>query len=202
MDGDEDRGEDWRGRLKALPTTRTCAGCELCCTVMGVKELGKAPWRPCVYLGATGGCGVWGAHPDSCKRFTCLWRSSDDLVPAELFPPDCGFLLALDQVERWPTVVKVCPDAARPLAWDTAANRRLFARLAAAWNCPVVVLEQGAHGVLAFAPNGRVYTRERDADVFPQHGRSLAVPGEDYDEDRRAPAERIAQAAFSWRAGA
>ena len=189
---------DWQGRLDALPTTRTCAGCELCCTLMAVKELAKDPWRPCAHLAAGHGCAIWGAHPGSCKGFTCLWRRSDTLLPPGLFPADCGFMLAVDQIEAWPTVVKVCAETSRPRAWDQPAYRQIFQRLAAAWNCAVVVIEEGMRGVVAFAPGGRVYERGADPEVFPADGRELAVPAADYGPDRRPPADRIAQAAFRW----
>lgn len=192
--------EDWLQKLAALPTTRSCAGCELCCTIMGVEELGKAAWTACAHLGAEGGCAIWGAHPAVCRSFTCLWRRSDDLLPPDLFPADCGFILALDQLETWPTVVKVCAQADRPDAWDTPRNREIFLRLAASWNCPVVVIEGGVRGVLAFAPSGRIFDRADHPDVFPLEGRGLTVPAEDFDPDRRPPAQRIAEAAFSWRA--
>ena len=185
-------------RLEALPTTRTCEGCEACCTVMAIRELDKPAWKPCAHLAPGGGCGIWGVHPVSCKSFTCLWRRSDTLLPPGMFPPDCGFMLAVDQLEAWPTVVKVCAETGRPNAWDQPQHRQVFARLAAAWNCPVVVIEEGVRGAVAFAPSGRVYVRTTDPEVFPEDGRELAVPGADYGPDRRPPAERIAEAGFRW----
>ena len=181
-----------------MPTTRACAGCDLCCTVMAIRELDKPAWTPCAHLAPGGGCGLWGRHPASCKSFTCLWRRSDALLPPEMFPADCGFMLAVDQLEAWPTVVKVCADLGRPSAWDRPHWRALFTRLAAAWNCPVVVIEDGVRGAVAFAPSGRVYDRSADPAVFPEDGRELAVPAADYGPDRRPPAERIAEVGIRW----
>ena len=165
---------------------------------MAIRELDKPAWTPCVHLAPAGGCGIWGEHPASCKSFTCLWRRSDTLLPPEMFPPDCGFMLAVDQLETWPTVVKVCADRARPDAWDQPAWRVILSCLAGAWNCPVVVIEQGIRGAVVFAPSGRIYERSRHPEVFPEDGRELAVPGADYGPDRRAPAERIAEVGFRW----
>ena len=167
---------------------------------MAIRELDKPAWTPCAHLASEGGCAIWGNHPASCRSFTCLWRRSDELLPTGMFPADCGFMLAIDQTETWPTVVKVCAEAERPLTWDLPHYREIFARLAAAWNCPVVVVEDGLRGAVAFAPSGRVYDRAADPAVFPEDGRELAVPAADYGPDRRAPAERIAEAGFSWRA--
>jgi hypothetical protein len=190
--------DTWRETLADLPTTRGCEGCEMCCTVMAVRELDKPAWSPCVHLAKGGGCGIWGAHPASCKTFTCLWRGSDVLLPPDLFPADCGFLLALDPAEAWPTVVKVCAEAARPDAWDSPRNRALFSALASAWNCPVAILGEGVRASHMFAPMGGVYSRAEHPDLFPGDGLTLALPLEDYGPDHRPPAQRIAEAAFRW----
>ena len=59
-----------------------CGSCDACCTVLGVRELGKDTYDPCRYLiplevrpsqMACGGCSVYGEHPPSCKTFECLW---------------------------------------------------------------------------------------------------------------------------------
>jgi hypothetical protein len=170
----------------------------MCCTKLAVRELDKPPWTPCAQLaGDGGGCSVWGDHPASCQTFACLWRGSDTLLPPELFPADCGFLLALDPAPTWPTVVKVCVEADRPDAWDTAGVRALFARLAAAWNCPVAVIgEAGASHV--FAPTGGVYSRAERPEIFPHDGAGLALGLDDWGPDRRPPAERIGETRFDW----
>jgi hypothetical protein len=189
----------WRTHLRAHVSGRGCDGCDMCCTALAVRELDKPPWTSCRHLAADGGgCAVWGEHPGDCKSFACLWRGSDVLLPADLFPADCGFLLALDPAATWPTVVKLCVEAARPDAWDTPRNRRIFTRLAAAWNCPVAVItERGATHV--FAPTGGFYSRDEHPEIFPHDGAGLALGLEDWGPDRRPPAERIGEAAFDWR---
>lgn len=190
----------WRSALSAHITSRACGSCDLCCTVMGVRELEKQPFNACSHLAGDGrGCAMWGAHPPTCQSFHCLWRGSDELLPPELFPADCGFLLELDRSETWPTVVKVCAKPDRAEAWDTPANRALFASIAAAWNCPVVVVGEGVRASHVFAPRGGCYSRAGRPEIFPHEGRGLALPLEDYGPDRRPPAERIAEVGFSWR---
>ncbi len=191
----------WRRQLDALPTTRTCAGCDLCCTILKIPELGKPAWTPCWNLkGDHQGCAIWGEHPEACKTYVCLWRMSDEVLPPELFPAGCGFLLTVDNLDVWPTTVNVCADAATPDAWDTPANRALFSQLAAAWNCPVAVVGEGTLASHAFAPNGGVYSRAERPDLFPGDGASLALMACDFGPDRRPPRERIAEVQFSWRA--
>jgi hypothetical protein len=180
-------------------TSRSCEGCEMCCTIMAVRELEKPTWTACALLAPAGGCSVWGDHPATCKSFACLWRGSGILLPPDLFPADCGFMLALDPAETWPTVVKVCAEASRPDAWDTPRNREIFARLAAAWNCPVAVIGEGVRASHVFAPMGGVHSRTERPEIFPHDGAGLALGPGDWGPDRRPPAERIAEAAFDWR---
>lgn len=166
---------------------------------MAVRELDKAPWAACGHLAPAGGCGVWGDHPPSCRSFHCLWRVSEHILPAEMFPADCGVLLAAEVTPAWPMLVKVCAEAGRPDAWDRPLHRQIFLQLAAAWNCPVVVVGQGVIGEHVFAPSGRSYSRAERPDLFPHDGAGLALGFEDYGPDRRAPAQIIADADFCWR---
>jgi hypothetical protein len=179
---------------------RSCGACDLCCTVMAVRELDKPTWSACAHRAeAGGGCAIWGAHPVSCRTFHCLWRTSDVLLPAEMFPADCGFLLIAEVTPAWPMLVKVSAEASRPDAWDRPRYREIFLALAAAWNCPVVVVGPGVIASHVFAPSGRSYSRTERPDLFPQEGAGLALGLEDYGAARRAPAEQIAGARFSWR---
>jgi hypothetical protein len=165
---------------------------------MAVRELEKAPFVGCHHLARTGGCSIWGEHPNSCRVFHCLWRSAEAGLPADLFPADCGFLIDAEITPAWPMLVKVCADAARPDGWDKPRYREIFLAIAAAWNCPVVVVGEGVVGRHVFAPSGRSYSRAERPDLFPQDGAGLALGLEDYGPDCRAPAEQIARARLSW----
>ena len=52
---------------------RPCGGCTACCSVFGVKELGKKPWTGCKHLEETG-CKIYDKRPAMCKGFFCLWQ--------------------------------------------------------------------------------------------------------------------------------
>lgn len=182
----------------AVTGDRRCGDCDLCCTLMAVRELEKPPFHPCAHLAPGGGCGVWGEHPPSCRTFHCLWRASEDLLPPELFPADCGFLLAAEITPAWPMLVKVCAAADRPRAWDQPRWRAIFQALAAAWNCPVVVIGEGLTGEHVFAPSGASHSRAERPDLFPNDGAGLALGWDDYLPARRIPSEQIADARFSW----
>ncbi len=63
---------------------RRCGTCSLCCTVMGVKELGKEKDVKCELLTPMGKCSIYGEHPASCKEFQCLWLQG--LLPSYMQP--------------------------------------------------------------------------------------------------------------------
>ncbi|HEY8614762.1 hypothetical protein [Phenylobacterium sp.] len=158
---------------------RTCEGCDACCTVMAVRELPKAAGAPCSHLlGGSRGCGIWGEHPPSCQTFHCLWRHGE--APQQLFPPDCGFLLAAGERGRWPVAVQVVSLPGRRHAWNTPENRKVFSALAATWNGVVTITDSDGRASHAFAPSGRVYSRTLHPEVFPQGGAIVAVPRSDY----------------------
>ena len=54
-------------------TGRSCGECEVCCVVMGVKEIGKYPAQECMHQMGGKGCSIYTTRPESCQRFMCLW---------------------------------------------------------------------------------------------------------------------------------
>lgn len=63
----------------------SCDGCSMCCTLLGVKELDKAPGVPCRHL-KDNRCSIYDERPPSCREFECIWRSHTN-IPPEFFPP-------------------------------------------------------------------------------------------------------------------
>lgn len=63
-----------------------CGGCTACCTVLSVKELGKAPHVRCDRVGEAG-CTCYESRPGSCRNWSCLWALG--VIPGEpKFRPD------------------------------------------------------------------------------------------------------------------
>jgi hypothetical protein len=171
----------WRRIIDSLPTRRTCDGCDLCCTAVGVGELSKAPGERCQHLCGEPGrsCGLYPDHPVSCQEFVCLWRGSETALPPELHPPRCGFVVAFNGLESWPLMFTVHPDPARPMAWNTLANRTLFMDWAAKLNC-MVVIGQASCAVAAFSPARRIYKRKDWPALFIDDGRTVGIPEDDF----------------------
>ena len=53
---------------------RSCNGCTVCCTVLGVEPLYKGPYQPCEHT-CEKGCGIYETRPPICGQFYCLWQT-------------------------------------------------------------------------------------------------------------------------------
>lgn len=62
-------------RVRLPLAHRTCGGCTMCCTLLGVVELGKPPGKDCEHQVKGQGCGIYETRPDSCQRYSCAWVS-------------------------------------------------------------------------------------------------------------------------------
>ena len=50
---------------------RFCGDCTLCCTIMGVPEIGKPEKVQCRFAGA--GCACYQTRPQECRDYSCWW---------------------------------------------------------------------------------------------------------------------------------
>lgn len=92
---------------------KSCGDCGLCCKVMGVAELDKAPGRWCAHYLKGGGCGVYDTRPSSCRSFHCEWLLSDKLG-SEWKPDKARFVLSWEETRQKLSIVV---DPAQPMAW-------------------------------------------------------------------------------------
>lgn len=93
---------------------KSCGDCGLCCKLMGVDAVNKAPGDWCGHFRkGVGGCGVYADRPQACRDFACLWLSSDRLG-YEWKPNRARFVMHVSPSGRRLTVVV---DPAEPLAW-------------------------------------------------------------------------------------
>ena len=74
---------------------RNCDGCDLCCTVNSVAELGKPQNMACVHCVAGKGCGIYETRPGACRSFYCVYRTSEALGE-EWKPSRANFVVAAD----------------------------------------------------------------------------------------------------------
>lgn len=80
-----------------------CGECTMCCKLLGVEEIGKAPNQWCGHCAIGSGCQIYATRPKSCQEFECLWLQTPDM-PEELRP-----------------------DRSKVVLWMTTDNKRLIA---------------------------------------------------------------------------
>ena len=78
---------------------RECGECTACCSwLIGdafAWEFGAG--KTCNFLECNG-CGVHKARPETCRNYQCAW--SQHLLPEEMRPDKCGFLVSVEQNEN------------------------------------------------------------------------------------------------------
>jgi hypothetical protein len=94
-------------------STKTCGDCGLCCKLMGVKPLAKAPHQWCVHYRRKTGCAIYADRPAECGAFVCYWMKIDSLGP-EWRPDRAKFVIHLTD-EGQTMAVEVDPGS--PDAW-------------------------------------------------------------------------------------
>lgn len=95
-----------------LPTlARECGGCTLCCKVMGVNALNKAPGTWCAHCDIGKGCRIYETRPDGCRNFQCGFLTMPELD--ERFRPSTCHFVVNATAERF----EIHVDQQRPDAW-------------------------------------------------------------------------------------
>lgn len=80
-----DMHEDGTGRTENAP--RDCGGCNVCCTAMRVRPLGKAAGERCPQQTAAG-CGMYATRPSACREWYCMWVRDPGKLFTEAHRPD------------------------------------------------------------------------------------------------------------------
>jgi hypothetical protein len=92
---------------------KSCGDCGLCCKLLGITALDKAPGSWCGHFERGGGCGVYADRPAECATFQCLWTDSESLD--ERWRPDRSKLILFTQKDG--KRLNVVVDPAYPMAW-------------------------------------------------------------------------------------
>ncbi len=71
---------------------RTCSGCTLCCSLLGIVELQKPVFTICKHCVIGKCCKIYEVKPQECTDFLCYYRISPEV--AEYWNPKvCGMVL-------------------------------------------------------------------------------------------------------------
>lgn len=75
-------------------TVNHCGPCTACCTLVPVAELDKRSFTRCARLqpaaATSPGCRIYGARPESCRRWSCQWLTEG--WDEDLRPERCGVI--------------------------------------------------------------------------------------------------------------
>ena len=99
--------------LRVLTQKYTCGGCTVCCTVVGVNDLGKPFYARCEHQ-IERGCGIYLDRPRGCRDFVCAWAAGL-IGDAESWRPDrCDLLFNLRRFADglWLEIYEAKPGAA------------------------------------------------------------------------------------------
>ena len=95
-----------------MSSAKTCGTCTLCCKVMGIKDIAKPVGEWCPHCSPGVGCGLYPAHPSSCKHFACLWLESTDLPDS--YRPDRTKVVLLNDQESGRLIAHCDPNVPAP----------------------------------------------------------------------------------------
>lgn len=79
---------------------RACNECTVCCTVMYVPTIEKAPYTQCKNV-CERGCAIYETRPSECSGYSCLWLiDKGDILREEDRPDKSGLLFEMSSVHR------------------------------------------------------------------------------------------------------
>lgn len=71
---------------------RRCGGCQLCCKLLPVRDLGKPGNARCEHQKSGHGCAIYRKRPFSCRMFSCLWLTDGRTIGLSR-PDRAGYVL-------------------------------------------------------------------------------------------------------------
>ena len=110
--------------------SRNCGSCTACCTILGVAELNKPNYTPCLHE-CKAGCAIYSTRPVSCRVWSCNWLYGREPGGDERRRPDqLGLMFTHEEFGRRGkilTAYEVWPGAAKEPRADFLL-RKLTAR--------------------------------------------------------------------------
>ncbi|CAN5321642.1 hypothetical protein BH10PSE4_BH10PSE4_24620 [soil metagenome] len=101
---------------------RTCGDCGLCCKLMGVQAIDKAPHAWCGHYRKGAGCAIYDTRPTACASFACYWLRAPNLD--DRWRPDRAKFVVHRENAGQSLIVEV--DPASPEAWRRAPFHDTF----------------------------------------------------------------------------
>ncbi len=137
--------------MVAYVAGRNCDGCTMCCKIMGVQEIDKAPWQWCKHCDASAGCRIYEERPGECRTFNCHYLL-DPSVGEHWKPSRSKMILTKDgNLKHY--AVRV--DSTRKHAWRQEPYYSEIKRWAqAAWREKLALIVWQGNVAIALLPQG------------------------------------------------
>lgn len=149
--------DDPTSAIAASPD-RSCGDCRLCCKVLGIQQLAKAPFTWCSHA-CSKGCAIYAGRPEECRSYACSWlagtfREEDRpdrsrLVVHVLSPPRWARDGKTGENHNLVEVYASHPGAEREKRGAAVLNQILASGWAAA-------VHRGVHQITLYFPSGHV----------------------------------------------
>lgn len=124
-------------RLAQLSGPRRCGSCTACCQVLGVVELNKQSFNPCIHQ--ANGCAIYANRPVSCRIWSCDWLLGGDPGGDERHRPDALGLMFTRELIGQAAITVVWE--VRPGAAQGSQGKYLLKKIAD--KQPVVLIRNG-----------------------------------------------------------
>ena len=105
---------------------RSCAGCTMCCKLLGIEALAKPRLSWCQHCKVGEGCTIYADRPGECRDFYCAWLVNPRLGP-EWRPADAKMMISFEAPAKR---VVVHVDPARGDAWKKEPHYRQIKQMA------------------------------------------------------------------------
>jgi hypothetical protein len=111
---------------------RTCSGCTLCCSLLGIVELKKPVFTICKHCVIGKGCKIYEVRPPTCAAFLCSYRTSAAL-PEYWNPKVCGMVVHREVNGKTDIISIICSNSAKH-RWKQEPYWSDIKRMAAAYH--------------------------------------------------------------------
>ncbi|MDQ0463051.1 hypothetical protein QO010_000799 [Caulobacter ginsengisoli] len=146
---------------------KVCGTCSLCCKLLEIPALEKPAGAWCRHVVKGRGCAIHGAHPQSCRVFTCGWLARDDL--GEAWKPEKARFLLRNELDLGQLCIDVDPGF--PAAWRGPAYYPTIKAMAR------MVWDQSGCVVVFVGEKATVVFPEEDIEIGPFGGGQRLMVG-------------------------
>jgi hypothetical protein len=99
--------------------TRECGRCSMCCKLLHIEELNKAPGKWCKHARPGKGCAIYAQRPQVCEAYSCQWLR-DPAMGDHWFPATSRMVVNLEQGADGKPIVIVTVDPGYAGQWRKA----------------------------------------------------------------------------------